>query len=58
MEGALEGIEQQLRGQGVAVSLEVLKQAKRFHATTSFFADTGVREAGDMGESEFRVRGP
>ncbi|CAM1511285.1 Fc.00g087980.m01.CDS01 [Cosmosporella sp. VM-42] len=45
MESALEGIEGQLRSEGVLLTLEVLKHAKRFQATVSFTADTGLKEA-------------
>lgn len=50
MEHALEGIEAQLRGEEVTLALDVLKHAKRFHATVSFIADTGLKEAADLGE--------
>lgn len=49
MESALEGIEDQLRSDGVQLTLEILKNAKRFHATVSFIADTGLKEATDKG---------
>lgn len=49
METALERIEEQLRGDGVQLTLEVLKHAKRFLATVSFIADTGLKEATDRG---------
>ena len=49
MENALEGIEAQLRGEEVTLALDVLKHAKRFHATVSFIADTGLKEAADLG---------
>ena len=45
MESALEGIEGQLRSDGVILTLEILKHAKRFQATVSFTADTGLKEA-------------
>lgn len=45
MESALEGIEAQLRSDGVLLTLEILKNAKRFQATVSFTADTGLKEA-------------
>lgn len=45
MESALEGIEAQLRSEGVTLTLEILKHAKRFQATVSFTADTGLKEA-------------
>ncbi|KKA28538.1 hypothetical protein TD95_002241 [Thielaviopsis punctulata] len=48
MESALEGIEGQLRSEGVILTLEILKHAKRFQATVSFTADTGLKEAMDM----------
>ncbi|KAF8253571.1 hypothetical protein K440DRAFT_576363 [Wilcoxina mikolae CBS 423.85] len=47
MEMALEKIEEQLRGDGVQLTLDVLKHAKRFLATVSFIADTGLKEASD-----------
>ncbi|KAH0545547.1 hypothetical protein FGG08_000378 [Glutinoglossum americanum] len=45
METALEGIEIQLRSDGVQLTLEILRHAKRFQATVSFAADTGLKEA-------------
>ncbi|KEY71002.1 hypothetical protein S7711_00838 [Stachybotrys chartarum IBT 7711] len=45
MESALENIEAQLRSNGVLLTLEILKHAKRFQATVSFTADTGLKEA-------------
>ncbi|KAI9679439.1 MAG: hypothetical protein M1817_005461 [Caeruleum heppii] len=47
MESALEGIEMQLRSDGVQLTLDILKHAKRFHAAVSFSADTGLKEATD-----------
>lgn len=47
MERALEAIEAQLAGDEVQLTLSVLKSAKRFHATTSFVSDTGLKEAVD-----------
>lgn len=47
MESALEGIENQLRSDGVMLTLDILKHAKRFQATVSFTADTGLKEATD-----------
>ncbi|EED23281.1 dynein heavy chain [Talaromyces stipitatus ATCC 10500] len=47
METALEGIEKQLRGDGVQLTMEILRHAKRYQATLSFVADTGLREAMD-----------
>ncbi|KAI1339525.1 dynein heavy chain, N-terminal region 1-domain-containing protein [Xylariaceae sp. FL0016] len=48
MESALEGIEAQLRSDGVTLTLEILKHAKRFQATVSFTADTGLKEAMEL----------
>lgn len=50
MERALEGIETQLRSDGVMLTLDVLKEARRFHATVSFVSDTGLKEAMSVGE--------
>ncbi|TVY46530.1 Dynein heavy chain, cytoplasmic [Lachnellula occidentalis] len=47
MESALEGIETQLRSDGVTLTMEILRTAKRFQATVSFSADTGLKEATD-----------
>lgn len=49
MEKALEGIEQQLKSDPVQLSLDILKHAKRFHATVSFIADTGLNDAFKIG---------
>ncbi|GAA5979126.1 hypothetical protein JCM10908_002813 [Rhodotorula pacifica] len=48
IEKALEGIEQQLKSDPVQLSLDILKHAKRFHATVSFIADTGLNDAFKM----------
>ncbi|KAG9008851.1 hypothetical protein FRB94_012820 [Tulasnella sp. JGI-2019a] len=48
LERALEGIENQLRSNAVLLVLECLRNAKRFHATVSFIADTGLKEATDL----------
>lgn len=45
MEGSLAHIENELKSPQVLLSLDALKYAKRFHATTSFIADTGIKEA-------------
>ena len=47
MESALEGIEAQLRSDGVQLTMDVLRNAKRFQATVSFSADTGLKDASD-----------
>ncbi|KAI8619674.1 dynein heavy chain [Chytriomyces sp. MP71] len=47
MDNALAHIEEQLKGEQVVLTLDVLKHAKRFHATVSFRADTGLNEALD-----------
>ncbi|TIC08181.1 hypothetical protein E3Q16_00047 [Wallemia mellicola] len=48
MERALESIEEQLKSEPIMLTLEILKYAKRFHATVSFIADTGLKEATDV----------
>ncbi len=45
MEIALGHIEEQLQSPPITLTLDVLKQAKRYHATVSFLADTGIKEA-------------
>jgi len=57
MESALEGIEKQLQGEGVVLTLDILRQAKRYQATLSFNADTGLREATDPTLSHARGAG-
>ncbi|CAO1601385.1 dynein heavy chain [Xanthoria calcicola] len=47
MESALEDVEAQLRSDGVVMTLEILQRAKRFQATVSFTADTGLKDASD-----------
>lgn len=47
MESALEGIEIQLRSDGVLLTMEILRHAKRFQATVSFSTDTGLKDASD-----------
>ena len=47
MESALEGIEMQLRSDGVQLTMDILRHAKRFQATVSFSADTGLKDASD-----------
>ena len=32
------------------MTLEILKHAKRFHATVSFIADTGLKEGMELGK--------
>jgi dynein heavy chain 1 len=49
LERALEGIEAQLRSEEVTMVMECLRNAKRFHATVSFIADTGLKDATDNG---------
>ncbi|KAF1993187.1 dynein heavy chain [Amniculicola lignicola CBS 123094] len=48
MESRLEDIESQLSSSGVKLTLDVLKNAKRFQATVSFSADTGLKETTDL----------
>jgi len=50
LERALEGIEAQLRSDEVNMVMDCLRNAKRFHATVSFIADTGLKDATDRGE--------
>jgi len=52
-ERALEGIEAQLRSDEVNMVMDCLRNAKRFHATVSFIADTGLKDATDQGKSFF-----
>ena len=47
MESAIENIEEQLKSDGVQLTMDVLKNAKRFQATVSFSADTGLKDAYD-----------
>ena len=53
-ERALEGIETQLRSDEVSMVMDCLRNAKRFHATVSFIADTGLKDATDQGKSSLR----
>lgn len=50
LEHALEGIEVQLRSDEVTMVMEALRNAKRFRATVSFVADTGLKDAMDKGK--------
>lgn len=45
LENALDSIDRQLKSDGVTLTLDILRQAKRFHATVSFIADTGLKDA-------------
>lgn len=53
LERALEGIEAQLRSEEVNMAMDCLRNAKRFLATVSFIADTGLKDATDLGTSNF-----
>lgn len=53
LERALEGIEAQLRSEEVTIVMDCLRNAKRFHATVSFIADTGLKDATDLGQSRY-----
>ncbi|ODQ67358.1 hypothetical protein NADFUDRAFT_21086 [Nadsonia fulvescens var. elongata DSM 6958] len=44
-ESTLKSIDEQLGGEGVSLTLEILSNAKRFHATVSFLSDTGLKNA-------------
>jgi len=50
LERALEGIEAQLRSEEVTMVMDCSRNAKRFHATVSFIADTGLKDATGNGE--------
>jgi pilus assembly protein TadC len=50
LERALEGIEAQLRSEEVNMVMDCLRNARRFHATVSFIADTGLKDATDVGQ--------
>jgi len=49
LERALENIEAQLRSDEVNMVMDCLRNAKRFRATVSFIADTGLKDATDLG---------
>ncbi|KIM47305.1 hypothetical protein M413DRAFT_440753 [Hebeloma cylindrosporum] len=48
LERALENIEAQLRSDEVNMVMDCLRNAKRFRATVSFIADTGLKDATDL----------
>ncbi|KAL4887486.1 dynein heavy chain, N-terminal region 1-domain-containing protein [Aspergillus karnatakaensis] len=48
METALHNIDNQLKTDGVVLTMDILKNAKRYQATVSFTSDTGLAEAGDI----------
>ncbi|KAF8208519.1 dynein heavy chain, N-terminal region 1-domain-containing protein [Mycena galopus ATCC 62051] len=48
LERELEGIETQLRSEEVSMVMDCLRNAKRFRATVSFIADTGLKDATDL----------
>ncbi|KIL61809.1 hypothetical protein M378DRAFT_82045 [Amanita muscaria Koide BX008] len=50
LERALEGIETQLRSEEVNMVMDCLRNAKRFRATVSFIADTGLQNAAEQGK--------
>ncbi|KAK9469716.1 dynein heavy chain, N-terminal region 1-domain-containing protein [Lipomyces arxii] len=45
LEAVLEDIDRQLQLDGVNLTMDVLRYAKRFHATISFMADTELKES-------------
>ena len=45
LEVSIAHIEQELKTPEVNMALDLLRNAKRFHATVSFLADTGIKEA-------------
>ena len=48
LEKALIQTQEKLASSEVQLTLSILRSAKRFHATTSFLADTGIKEAIDL----------
>ena len=48
MEASLNQIETQLKANEIVYTLDLLKSAKRFHATVSFIADTGIKDCMEM----------
>ncbi|CAK5269877.1 unnamed protein product [Mycena citricolor] len=48
LEHELEGIDTQLQSKEVNMVMECLRNAKRFRATVSFLADTGLKDAMDL----------
>ncbi|KAF8653334.1 hypothetical protein AX16_004034 [Volvariella volvacea WC 439] len=48
LERELDGIEAQLRSEEVNMVMDCLRNAKRFRATVSFIADTGLKDARDL----------
>ncbi|KAJ5782973.1 hypothetical protein N7457_004747 [Penicillium paradoxum] len=48
LEAALEGIDAQLESEGVRLTMDILRHAKRYQPTLSFVADTGLKEATDL----------
>ena len=43
----------QLRSEEVRMVMDALRDANRFHATVSFIADTGLKDATGLGRSLF-----
>ncbi|CAG8270805.1 unnamed protein product [Penicillium olsonii] len=48
MESALEGIDAQLHSEGVKLTMDILRHAKRYQPTLSFRADTGLKDATEL----------
>ncbi|CAG8880265.1 unnamed protein product [Penicillium salamii] len=48
MESALEGIDAQLQSEGVRLTMDILRHAKRYQPTLSFVADTGLKDATEL----------
>ncbi|OQE10444.1 hypothetical protein PENVUL_c004G10360 [Penicillium vulpinum] len=48
LEAALEGIDVQLQSEGVRLTMDILRHAKRYQPTLSFVADTGLKEATEL----------
>ncbi|KGO60550.1 Dynein heavy chain, domain-2 [Penicillium expansum] len=48
LEAALEAIDAQLQSEGVRLTMDILRHAKRYQPTLSFAADTGLKEATEL----------
>lgn len=51
MESALENAEKMMRSDNVVLTIDVLREAKRYAVTTSFRTDTGLTEAKELVQS-------
>lgn len=48
MESALEGVQAQLETDGIKLTMDILRHAKRYQPTLSFAADTGLKDATEL----------